>query len=795
MPLRVAGATIAAAFMTLSGATPARAQVTGVNTGVVVPNQKPRTNMQVLGALQMPWQVAINPSANSVAIGSCQAVYIDLKDQAGKDTPRKPNGWRVDMADFDWTATEPTGAAAVGVYHGANSWTVCACQAAVVGTTIKVMATYPAAALADAQRMPGLAFRSYIELPVAPSHGASNPPGCEVLATTTVVTSLPTAGANPSSGSVSPGASQAGGAKAGGAQSGEALPGSLMPAQQTVPGPAPASVLLAPRGLAVRGTPSNAKLSWTQGLGASSYSVRRWNKQSPECCRTAAAGLSTTAWDDSNFPLSGVYVYEVTAHGDNGQARSSTIEFTRPEPVNPAGLTARQNGDGIVIVSWQAVPDAAFYQLWGPGITNTGMSVTGTSQQITGVPAGTGEWTIGSFYTPGPVSTSAGTFPKVSLNVTATVASTPPVQTPGTGAPAASPTVTSRPPSSPTAKWTTFEPKIHGFKFGNDFKNSFIGPPLNFTTSGLCGGMTYAVLDYYLGNNSVPAQQWRPANNTALQQYLYSRQVASLVSNMDKWAETTVNPFGSRSVEFFNWGLTGRLQELRSFIDRGIPVPLGLKGFALSAGDHQVLAIGYDLGRYNGDLSDYKTDVRIYIFDPNFPNSVQTLRPLPDDATYSYIEHPEKVWRTYFVDGKYSASVSPNIPQPVFAADGLVHKLLVEFETGNDDMRGGADHVDLTMTLADGTSQSYANISKGGMFLPAYTETVEVMLTTPIAASSIKRVEITTNATAGTNVDHWELNSVRINAIGNGIDVNLFGPQRQGPFTFTEARAPFVLFR
>jgi hypothetical protein len=186
------GAALLAAASLLVCVAQLRAQ--GVGPNVVIPNTRPHTSLQVLGTMQMPWTVAIHPSANSVAIGNCQAVYIDLFDAATKDIPRNPTGQRVSIADFDWTAT---GNAAVGKYDGPNAWKVCACPAAAIGSTIHVMATYPAVSLPAKAKVSGLAFQSYIELPVAKAFGGNVPPGCDdSLVTTTVAISVP-GGATP----------------------------------------------------------------------------------------------------------------------------------------------------------------------------------------------------------------------------------------------------------------------------------------------------------------------------------------------------------------------------------------------------------------------------------------------------------------------------------------------------------------------------------------------------------------------------------------------------------------------
>jgi hypothetical protein len=216
-------------------------------------------------------------------------------------------------------------------------------------------------------------------------------------------------------------------------------------------------------------------------------------------------------------------------------------------PENPTGFTAVQTGDGQVQLTWQPVSAASYYVVFGPGSVSGGTKVTGAaSYAVTGVPTGFQTFSVASYYDPGPASTSnsagpdavstpAAAFPTASVTVAAPVAA----------APAAAPT-------SATARLTSFDPVKHGFHFHNSFQNSFIGPPVNMTTNGLCGGMSYSVLDYFNLQKAVPLQDYRPANSTTIQSYLYGRQVTSLVTNLDKWVEYSFNPLGARTAEFFN---------------------------------------------------------------------------------------------------------------------------------------------------------------------------------------------------------------------------------------------------
>ncbi len=209
-------------------------------------------------------------------------------------------------------------------------------------------------------------------------------------------------------------------------------------------------------------------------------------------------------------------------------------------------------------------------------------------------------------------------------------------------------------PASAPAKMTGFQPARHGFKFANTFVNKVVG---DIETKGLCGGMVYATLDYYYARQPIPATRTLPRDRTPLQSYIYDRQMISLANNADKWGELIgTNLGGRRDQEFFNWGLqtgSGRLGELMAIIDSGRPAPIGLQTTGRGPFSHQVLAIGYKLGRYQGDLGEYQTDVEIYTYDPNYPNTVTTYKVDPRRKCYYIKGKPHRYWRTYFVDKKY----------------------------------------------------------------------------------------------------------------------------------------------
>lgn len=324
-------------------------------------------------------------------------------------------------------------------------------------------------------------------------------------------------------------------------------------------------------------------------------------------------------------------------------------------------------------------------------------------------------------------------------------------------------------------KRTTFDPTKHGFKFSNEFQTQIQIAGLNGPRfGGLCGGMVYSALDYYKTNEPIPAQTHRPASGTTLHQYILTRQNNSTLlnsnggSNADKWAELILNPFGWRTNEFFNWGLQGsnggRVQELVEMMRSGSPVPLGLfkDGNGGVGPHHQVLAIGYDLGRYKGDLGDYKEDFKIFIYDPNYPNQTMTLRVNPAAQNYYYQERPDNKWLTYFVDKKYTVARPPAISSTPLANDGLVRQLLIEIGTGGDDLRGGNDNVNVIVKYTDGSTDIYPTVNKRVRWMDNYKESVLLSLRRAAPLGQIKCVMLQTTFGGGIGGDNWNVDLLRI---------------------------------
>ncbi|MEO6210588.1 MAG: hypothetical protein ABIQ10_10735 [Gemmatimonadaceae bacterium] len=377
-----------------------------------------------------PWLVTMRPAVSALAIGSCSAVSMTLRDSTGKDTPRNPLGGRISLADFDMSATTANGADVVGKYDGASSFAACACQTGTVGEAATIMARYPAQHLEAKARVPGVEMQVTAPLTLAAAKGSSNPTGCGATQIASAVGGATgagerddaPAGAAPSRGDerkrkpdagVSPVPDETG-AIAPAAPTIRAAPPALKgpvvgtPRTGGAMPPAPPP----PTNVAVTGTPMNARITWAAVAGAQRYAVWRGDGKSVSIERTPAA-FTATQYLDVMGDAQITYYYTVVAYYANGtSAEASAVNFKSPPLVNPPGFTAKEfgvPGGGQVTFAWQPVPNALRYRLDGPGLPVTGYfaSAASTTTAHPHMPAGPGTWRLQALYT-GNVGDSAG---------------------------------------------------------------------------------------------------------------------------------------------------------------------------------------------------------------------------------------------------------------------------------------------------------------------------------------------------------------------------------------------------
>ena len=312
------------------------------------------------------WAVTVKPTLDPLPAGFCAAVHLTVTDPVLKDIPRNPQGYRVTMADFDMAVTSPNGTA-VGQQIDASHWNACSCQGASAGTVATVTATYPAQGLPASARVPGVSVQQTVTFTVAPPKGTLNPIGCQA-AGVAIASNTPPSGSPPAS---SPPASSPP----------ATTPGGTAPAASAPPAAAPP----------------------TSTPGASGPG-------------TQLAGGGTKG---ASVPPTGAAPAPVPVASGGGKTPGAVVPAITP--VNPSGFTAVEIAPGHVKLSWHDVPGVNYYGLFGPGVVSGGQQFFAgtTTFTATGVPAGMQQWSVGSYYMPGQVSTGVGTFPTVSLTVTA----------------------------------------------------------------------------------------------------------------------------------------------------------------------------------------------------------------------------------------------------------------------------------------------------------------------------------------------------------------------------------------
>jgi len=185
------------------------------------------------------------------------------------------------------------------------------------------------------------------------------------------------------------------------------------PTRTAVPNPAPGP---APTGFTATGTQSTAMLTWHPVAGVASFVVtRQQTGVAPVQFNLSAANQGMY---DTGLTPATAYTWTVRAIQADGREGSANASFTTPAAENPLAFMARQTGDGTVKLWWQPVVGASYYVLFGPGAQG-GLKVDTAlfSHTVTGVPAGTHQWQVASYYDPGPVSTPAAQFSTLQLTV------------------------------------------------------------------------------------------------------------------------------------------------------------------------------------------------------------------------------------------------------------------------------------------------------------------------------------------------------------------------------------------
>jgi hypothetical protein len=201
---------------------------------------------------------------------------------------------------------------------------------------------------------------------------------------------------------------------------------------------------------------------------------------------------------------------------------------------------------------------------------------------------------------------------------------------------------------------TEFTANRHGSHFANTFVNPVVNIPGlgDINTYGLCGGMTFASLDYFYAGGPGPthnasdfgAGTTNPPPGSRLYQYIYGRQLNSFDPRVNPSVVKFLTqswPIGRSAYEVTvedEWPL------IMNEIDAGRPAPIGLISSGSVVESHQVVAIGYSTNPSR----------RIQIYDCNYPDTAVEL--VLDDGARAVIESTGDRWVGLFLE-QYGGAV------------------------------------------------------------------------------------------------------------------------------------------
>src|SRR6266496_2843285 len=103
-------------------------------------------------------------------------------------------------------------------------------------------------------------------------------------------------------------------------------------------------------------------------------------------------------------------------------------------------------------------------------------------------------------------------------------------------------------------------------------------------------------------------------------------------------------------------------------------------------------------------------------------------------------------------------------------AQGQVRRLSFTVKTADDDLRGGQDNLNVAITLRDGREQWTKNVNHGQSWPNQTTHAFDIGLQLPVPLSEIASITLQTTFTGGGGGDNWNMGSVSVRAIGDGID-------------------------
>ena len=117
----------------------------------------------------------------------------------------------------------------------------------------------------------------------------------------------------------------------------------------------------------------------------------------------------------------------------------------------------------------------------------------------------------------------------------------------------------------------------------------------------------------------------------------------------------------------------------------------------------------------------------------------------------------------------------PRLSIPITEAEaGKANKMEFTILTGGDDLPGGNDNLNVIIHYRDGRTQNARNINGGRNWTNGSMHVETITLDHVVDPADIVEVDLETTFTGGTGGDNWDMNSVIVKAIGDGVNEVLF---------------------
>lgn len=117
--------------------------------------------------------------------------------------------------------------------------------------------------------------------------------------------------------------------------------------------------------------------------------------------------------------------------------------------------------------------------------------------------------------------------------------------------------------------------------------------------------------------------------------------------------------------------------------------------------------------------------------------------------------------------------------------DCMVHDLILQFNTGDDNLGGGSTNCNVCLDFTNGTYEQWLNVNNGAAWNNNSTNSVTVRLANPVPLTNLKYLQIYTKSCSGISCDNWNLNGLTVTAVGGFANDVIYSSAGSPLYRFT----------